>query len=275
MMTTSHIEETLILAEGLVLLRRVDSGLDVQLNRPDKRNALNLGMINALHDIVDRAEEEKPLTLTIRGLPGYFCAGADIAEYHSAASEAAHRQRFTENARDLCRRLTSIESIVVAVVDGIALGGGFELVLSADLVVSGSSSSFALPEVRLGLIPGWGGTQRLVRFVGPNRAKELIMTGTPMSAATAADAGIVTLLVPPGESVDEAAETYLRAISRQAPLALRHAKSAITAAYDPHAGDTIGGSRETLSLLELFLSLDGLEGVRAFSEKREPRFSGQ
>lgn len=274
MKSAGDAEGVVALGNGTVLLRRGAARFDVQLHRPEKRNALTPEMINALHHVLDLATHEQPTVLVLRGVPGCFSAGADIAGYQDAPSHAAELEAFTHRARDLCTRLTSTESIVVAVVDGIAMGGGFELVLAADLVVAAESTRFALPEVRLGLIPGWGGTQRLVRFLGPNRAKDAILTGAVMSAKAAHEAGIVTLLVPSSEALPEAAEAYVESIEQRAPLALRAAKATVTAAYDPNAGDTVGGRLETSSLLRLFSSVDGQEGVSAFIEKRAPQFTG-
>jgi enoyl-CoA hydratase/carnithine racemase len=272
-MTDGGSDGPIALADGAVLVRRAPHALDVQLHRPAKRNALTAEMIEALHHVFDLVAQERPSTVVLRGVPGCFSAGADIAGYLDAPERAAELRAFTERARDLCTRISTSEAIVIAVVDGMALGGGFELVLAADLVVASAQSRFALPEVRLGLIPGWGGTQRLVRYLGPNRAKEAILTGASLSASAAHQAGIVTLLVPDGDDLDAALDSYLASLTR-APLAMRAVKATVSTAYDPGAGDTAGAALETQSLLDLFASADGQEGVRAFVEKREPRFVG-
>ena len=274
MMSAGAREGVVALGDGTVLLRRAAARFDVQLHRPEKRNALTAAMIDALHEVLDLASTERPAVIALSGVPGCFSAGADITAYQNAPAHAAELQEFTLRARDLCTRLTTTESIVIAIVDGIAMGGGFELVLAADLVVASATSRFALPEVRLGLIPGWGGTQRLVWFVGPNRAKELVLTGATMTASRAEDAGIVTHLVPAEIDLQESAEAYLEALTHRAPLALRAGKATIGASYDPQAGDTIGAELETTSLLRLFSSDDGKEGVSAFIEKRTPQFTG-
>lgn len=267
-------EGVVALADGTVLVRRGAGRIDVQLHRPQKRNAITAAMIEALHEVLDIVEAESPAVLVLRGVPGCFSAGADIAGYLDAAAHVPELTAFTARASGLCQRLASSDAIVVAVVDGIAMGGGFELVLAADLVIASDSSRFGLPEVRLGLIPGWGGTQRLVRFVGPNRAKQLILTGTSLGAADAASAGIVTRLVPSAE-LDAASAELIAELTARAPLALRAAKAAIGAAYDERAGQTPGAAVETGHLLELFVTADGLEGVAAFVGKREPQFTGR
>lgn len=260
------------LAGGTVLLTRRAGVLDVQLNRPEKRNALTGAMVEALHEAVSIAEAERPSVLVLRGAPGCFCAGADIAGYLSAATDAAALASFTEQSSDICRRLTTVDTIVVAVVDGIAMGGGFELVLAADLVVASETSRFGLPEVKLGLIPGWGGTQRLSRYVGPNRAKEAILTGAPFGPEDAG--GLVNRIVPSAE-VESAAAALIDTLVAQAPLALRAAKASIATAYDPERGETAGARLETEHLLALFASDDGREGVSAFVGKRTPIFTGR
>jgi hypothetical protein len=174
---------------------------------------------------------------------------------------------------DGTERLTA-RAIVIAAVDGVAMGGGFELVLSADLVIATRRSRFGLPEVTLGLIPGWGGTQRLTRHLGPNRTKRVVLLGEPLTTAEAYEAGIVTHVVPP-EELAVFVEEFAAQLATRAPLALAAAKAAITAAVDPTAGGDAGSALETRLLLELFASEDGREGVAAFTEKRGPVFVGR
>lgn len=269
----ADVEGVVALGDGTVLLRRGEGFLEITLTRPEKRNALTAHMVAALHEAMDLAEGESARVVVIKGAPGFFCAGADIAGYLDAHNKEAELVAFTVAARDLCRRLTTSESIVVAVVDGIAMGGGFELVLAADLVVASESSRFGLPEVKLGLIPGWGGTQRLGMFFSPNRTKEAIFTGQPFTAHEAAAAGLINRLVP-SHDLDAAADEIVTLVCAQAPRAVRGAKQAIATAFDPTRGTTPGAELETLTLLELFASPDGIEGVAAFAAKRPARFTG-
>jgi enoyl-CoA hydratase/carnithine racemase len=160
---------------------------------------------------------------------------------------------------------------VVAVVDGVAMGGGLELVLAADLVVASDTSRFALPEIALGLIPGWGGTQRLVGHLGQNRAKAAILLGEPFGPG---DAGGLVTRVSPAANVDATGRDLVDALAARAPLALRAAKAAIAASYDPLRGATGGADIETEHLLRLFASTDGREGIAAFVEKRPAVFVG-
>jgi enoyl-CoA hydratase/carnithine racemase len=247
--------------------------LRVQLHRAEKRNALTLEMLDALHAALDRVEAEQLSVLLLSGAEGVFCAGADIATYVDAIDDLDALAAFGARAKSLTHRLSRSPAIIVAAVDGVAMGGGFELVLSADLVVATDRARFGLPEIRLGLIPGWEGTQRLARHLGPHRAKEAILLARVLSAAQLADAGIVTRIVAP-EELGAAADELVDALSAQAPLALAAAKAAVTASYELDPA-TPGSDLETRSLLALFASEDGREGVRAFVGKRAPVFRGR
>jgi len=261
-------------AEGTVTLRREPGILFIGLNRPEKRNALNAQMIDGLIAAVESIDLESCSVVVISGVPGYFSAGADISGYRDATTNTASLAEFTDRAKALCRSLTTSGAIVIAAVDGVAMGGGLELVLSADLVVATPSSRFALPEIKLGLIPGWGGTQRLVNYLGPNRAKESILLGEAFGVELAHELGIVNRVVPSDE-LDTAAADLARSLATRAPLALRAAKAAVNASYDATAGQDRGSGLETELLLELFASEDGREGIAAFVEKRSATFVGR
>lgn len=247
--------------------------LRVRLDRAEKRNALTRDMLDALHAALDRVEAEHLSVLVITGTDGVFCAGADIASYVDAIDDLDALAAFGARAKSLTHRLSRSDAIVVAAVDGVAMGGGFELVLSADLVVATDRARFGLPEIRLGLIPGWEGTQRLARHLGPQRAKEAILLARVIPAAELADAGLVSRVVAPD---DLAAETdaLVDALAAQAPLALAAAKAAVTASYEPDPA-TPGSELETRALLDLFASADGREGIAAFVGKRAPVFVGR
>jgi enoyl-CoA hydratase/carnithine racemase len=255
---------------GTVLFTSGQGIAEVQFNRPEKRNALTAGMIDAVHEALDLAERDGARVVVLRGSDGVFCAGADIAGYRDAADNLDELRAFTTRANEFCDRLASGPQIVVAAVDGLALGGGFELVLASDLVVASTTSQFGLPEIALGLIPGWGGTQRLARHLGPNRTKAVILTAERFGASEAGT--LVTQLVEPG-AVHSTALDLAAHLAARAPRALRAAKEAITASYAPVSSD--GAQLEQRRLLELFASPDGIEGVRAFTEKRPAVFTGR
>lgn len=256
------------------VIAEADGGaLHVRLNRPDKRNALTGDMLDALHAAVDRVEAERLPVLVLSGAAGVFCAGADIASYSGAIDDPDALASFGARAKSLVHRLSRTPAVVVALVDGVAMGGGFELVLAADLVVATDRARFGLPEIRLGLIPGWEGTQRLARHLGPNRAKEAIFLARVLSADQLAAAGLVSRVVAP-EDLAEAGEALVAELTAQAPLALAAAKAAVTASIEPDP-ETPGSAFETRALLDLFASHDGREGVEAFVTKRPPAFEGR
>lgn len=247
--------------------------LRVRLDRPDKRNALTREMLDGLHAALDRAEADRIPVMVVSATGAAFCAGADIATYVEAIDDLDALADFGARAKSLMHRLSTSPTIVVAVVDGIAMGGGFELVLAADLVYASDRARFGLPEITLGLIPGWEGTQRLIRHLGPTRAKEAILRARVFSAAEMDEAGLLNGLTSP-DLLPGLVDEVVADLVRRAPLALAAAKRAIGASYE-NDGRSPGSEEETRSLLALFASADGREGVRAFVEKRAARFEGR
>ena len=262
-----------MMADDSVLVRRDGATLHVSLNRPRKRNALNREMLDALHGALDRAEAEGVSVMVLGGSAGVFCAGADLSAYADALDDIEALADFGARAKSLTHRLSQSPVVVVAAVDGVAMGGGFELVLSCDIVLATDRARFGLPEIRLGLIPGWEGTQRLARHIGPNRAKEAIMLARVLSAEDLHAAGLVNHVVA-SEDLERYAAEFADELTAQAPLALAAAKSSITAAVEPDPAST-GSALETQALLGLFRSADGREGVTAFLHKRAARFTGR
>ncbi len=199
-----------------------------------------------------------------------FCAGSDVKEFESLHRRVGEGKLLLEKA--VYRRLARLPVPTIAAIQADALGGGLELALCCDLRVADERAKLGLPEVRLGVMPGSGGTQRLPRVVGLARAKELILMGEPISAAEAAEIGLVNRTVPAGHALDETiamAET----IATRGPLAVREAKQALDLALDLALDD--GLARELDASERIFSSEDMLEGARAFFEKRAPRFTGR
>ncbi|MDH3471041.1 MAG: enoyl-CoA hydratase-related protein [Acidimicrobiia bacterium] len=199
-----------------------------------------------------------------------FCAGSDVKEFESLSGRVGEGKLVLEKA--VYRRLALLPIPTIAAIQADALGGGLELALCCDLRVADERSKLGLPEVRLGVMPGSGGTQRLPRVVGIAKAKELILMGEIISAAEAAEIGLVNRVVPEGRALDEAmamAET----IAARGPFAVREAKRALDMAGDVTLDEGLAG--ELAASERIFSSQDMLEGAKAFFEKRPPRFSGE
>lgn len=199
-----------------------------------------------------------------------FCAGSDIKEFESLQGRVGDGKLLLEKA--VYRRLARLSVPTIAAIQADALGGGLELALCCDLRVADERSKLGLPEVRLGVMPGSGGTQRLPRIVGVAKAKELILMGEIISASEAAGIGLVNRVASAGQAFDEAmriAET----IAARGPVAVREAKQALDAAGDLPLDE--GLARELDASERIFASQDMLEGAHAFFEKRPPRFTGE
>ncbi|MBI3068012.1 MAG: enoyl-CoA hydratase/isomerase family protein, partial [Betaproteobacteria bacterium] len=197
-----------------------------------------------------------------------FAAGADIKEM----AEAGTIEMLQRGIHKLWRTIAACPRPVIAAVNGFALGGGCELAMTCDIIIAGESARFGQPEVRIGIIPGGGGTQRLTRAVGKYKAMKYILTGEMFSAKEAFDMGLVSEVVPDGE-VEKRAIEIARQIAELPPLAVQLAKEAVLAGMD--APLTSALAFEAKSLQILFSSQDQKEGMRAFIEKRKPKFSGR
>lgn len=245
--------------------------LSIVLSRPAVRNAISPGMLTALTEAIVEAADREVRIVTIRGAGGAFCAGADIASYVDPGANLDRLEAFTRSARRLCRMLEELPAVVVAAVEGPCLGGGFELALASDLIIADPGARFGLPEARLGLIPGWGGTQRLTRAIGSRRSRAMILGATLLDASTAHDLGLVAELAPDG-GLTEGLDGLVARLAEGSPLAMVSAKRAIIA-VEPAWPDA-GAEVETTELMSRFASNDGAEGISAFIEKRPPRFTG-
>ncbi len=199
-----------------------------------------------------------------------FCAGSDVKEFESLSGRVGEGKLLLEKA--VYRKLARLPMPTIAAIQGDALGGGLELALCCDLRVAAENAKLGLPEVRLGVMPGSGGTQRLPRIVGPARAKEMILMGQILTAAEAASIGLVNRVVAPGKSL-ATAQSMAETIASRGPLAVREAKRAIDVAADTTLDE--GLAHELDASERIFSSRDMLEGARAFFEKRPPDFKGQ
>jgi enoyl-CoA hydratase/carnithine racemase len=257
------------LAEQLVEASGDGNVALLRLNRPEARNALSPEMMDRLGAEIERLDaDDEARCIVIAGSDEVFAAGADIA---ALAEREFHDSLFHPSAR-FWKVLTECRTPLVAAVSGWALGGGCELALACDLIVASETAQFGQPEITLGIIPGGGGTQRLARAAGKQRAMELVLTGRRFDAHEAERIGVVNLVASDGEWMSAAMELAQR-IARRPPIATRLAKQAVLAADE--TGLTAGLEHER-RLYELAMATeDRVEGMRAFLEKRRPDFSGR
>jgi enoyl-CoA hydratase len=242
----------------------------VTIDRPEARNALSFALLAELADTLetlDRGGRTRVAVLTGSGERA-FAAGADIVELADQTPERLRAERQFE-AWD---RIWAIGMPLVAAVRGFALGGGCELAMSCDVIVAGDDAQFGQPEIRLGVMPGAGGTQRLTRAVGVARAMDLILTGRSMPASEALAAGLVTRVVPAADTLPAALELAER-IAAMPPLAVRAAKRSVLAAAELPLGAGLRAERE--AFFDLFATQDQREGMRAFQERRPAVWTGR
>ena len=250
----------------------VDEGIAVvRLNRPEAANAMNSAVINRLLELFEGLRDNTAVRgIVITGEGKHFCAGADIGEM-TEMDEAAAR-KFVETGQGLMFAIEGVGKPVIAAVNGHAAGGGLELALACDFIVAAESAVFAAPELRLGIIPGFGGTQRLSRLIGKARAKELIYTGQGINARVACAIGLVNRIFPDGSLLDGAVD-IMKGICFHSPVSLRKAKEVIDSGMEI---DLTGACRLELDAFALcFGTCDRKEGISAFLEKRRPDFTGK
>ena len=231
-------------------------------------NAINRGVVLGLSQAFEDAEADQTcrgLVLTGSG-PKFFAAGADISEFGAAGGDNI------ATGQDLTLRMERSRLPVIAAVNGIAFGGGCELALACDVRVAASNARFGQPEIKLGIIPGWGGTQRLPRIIGRSAATELLFSGDPIDAARALELGLVARVVEP-EALLAVALELARRYAQQAPLALAATKRAIAEGLDRPLADGLEAERK--EFVGLFSTADAAEGIAAFLEKRAPTWTGR
>ncbi len=241
------------------------------LNRAEVRNAFNQEMIDELQEalrVIDKDEEIRVLIIT--GAGKAFQAGADIAELSLMAP--LDILRWNEGIVRINGSLEKLRQPVIAAINGAAMGGGLELAISCTLRIMAESAEMALPEVKLGIIPGTGGTQRLPRLIGKGLAAELLLTGDVITAKDAHRVGLVNRVVPDGETV-KAAEELARKIMSNAPVAVEMAKDALEIGKDLPLEHAVQYSQKNCVIC--FSTKDMKEGMTAFLEKRKPNFVGK
>src|ERR671937_1978888 len=252
----------------------LDTSLDghvalCRLNRPDARNALSPELMDELATAVEGFDADPEVRcVVIAGSDEVFASGADIRALRERSFEEALRHP----AAAFWRRLAACRTPLVAAVSGFALGGGCELALLCDMIVASETAQFGQPEITLGIIPGGGGTQRLARAIGKQRAMELVLTGRRIDAAEAQRLGFVNVVAPRKRWLEQAIE-LAEVVARRPPLAVKLAKQAVLAAEEMPLS---AGLLHERRLYELAMATeDRVEGMRAFLEKRRAQFEGR
>ncbi|MFC1522149.1 enoyl-CoA hydratase-related protein [Elusimicrobiota bacterium] len=240
----------------------------VYLNRPQALNALSKQLILDLMETLENLDKDKDVrVIVIAGRGKAFAAGADIKEMQGLTTEDLNKtDQFAS-----WERVRKISKPIIAAVHGFALGGGMELAMSADMIIASESAKFGQPEILLGIIPGAGGTQRLTKLAGKNKAMELILTGDKISARQAQEIEVVNRVVPDDKFMEEV-QKLAQKIASMSPLALKAAKEAINKAQDLPLGEGLALERKLF--YDLFSTKDQKEGMKAFVEKRKAVFTG-
>jgi enoyl-CoA hydratase/carnithine racemase len=241
----------------------------LRLNRPEARNALSPEMMEQLASGLERLDPDPEVRcIVIAGSDEVFAAGADI----KAMSERSFAEALRHPAASFWRRVAAIKTPLVAAVSGYALGGGCELALICDMIVASDTALFGQPEVTLGIIPGGGGSQRLARVLGKQRAMEYVLTGRRFDAEMALKMGLVNQVVKKGKWLQEAVE-LAHTVADRPPIATRLGKQAVLAADETALS---AGLEQERRLYELAMATeDRVEGMKAFLEKRKPEFEGR
>lgn len=252
--------------------QRMDGGiLIITLNRPEKLNALNNDVLNELSKLLSSAKDRPDIkALLITGKDKAFCAGADIA--HLAQCNAQSGYLFACKGQAVFRQLETLGKPSVAAINGYAFGGGCELAMAATLRIASSMAQFGQPEVNLGVIPGYGGTQRLARLVGKGRALDLCLTGRFIDAETAMQWGLVSHVFEPNALIVRGIE-LLNGILTKAPLAIASVMEVIDFGYDLSLTDAL--HLEAVHFAKVCATEDKSEGVGAFLAKRSAQFQGK
>lgn len=251
---------------------RYDDGIVVlRIDRDEALGALSRSILTVMREYLeDLAADDDVRVFMLTGTGKGFIAGADIGEYHGVSQDEF--DDYQRLGRHVFSSIETLPQYTIAAVNGFALGGGFEIALCCDALIASERAKFGLPEVRLGLLPGGGGTQRLSRALGPRFTKQLVMTGELIRAEELDRRGLLAGMYAPEDVLDQAL-TLARRIATNAPLAVRAAKALIADGIELPLEQALTLEQDVLS--GLFRSSDAKEGIDAFVEKREPEFRGR
>ncbi|MGN7123961.1 enoyl-CoA hydratase [Methylorubrum thiocyanatum] len=241
----------------------------ITLNRPKALNAINRQLTAELIDAATRADADPGIgCIVVTGSERAFAAGADVKEMQAASyADMFAGDRFAD-----WERFTALRTPVIAAVAGFALGGGCELAMMCDFILAADTAQFGQPEIKLGIMPGIGGSQRLTRFVGKSKAMEMCLTGRTMDAAEAERAGLVSRVVPAAELAAEAMKAAETIAAMSLPIAMM-TKEAVNRAYETTLAEGVRFERRVFHAM--FATEDQKEGMAAFVEKRPPRFTNR
>ena len=248
-----------------------DRRATITFNRPKALNALNQALLEEFVDAIDQIEAREDVHVLVLTGSGdkAFVAGADITEINQLGPLGA--KKFARRGLDAINRLPQMAIPVIAAVNGYALGGGTEMALACDFIYAAETANFGLPEINLGIIPGFGGTQRLARLIGPNMAREMIYTGKMINAAEALRLGIANKVCAPDQLMEEVA-AVADVIGMKGRVALRAAKQALNNGLNVDLASGLAMENDAFALC--LASQDAREGTSAFLEKRKPDFKG-
>ncbi|OLS29106.1 MAG: 3-hydroxypropionyl-coenzyme A dehydratase [Candidatus Heimdallarchaeota archaeon LC_2] len=243
----------------------------ISLNRPEIMNALSLEMLEEINKALDKAENDNDIrAVVLTGNGKAFCAGVDLKAINALNEE--DRKRLTTLGQSTFKRIEDFPKVVIAAINGYAFGGGLEISMACDMRVASEEAKFGTSEVKLGLIPAWGGLQRLPYLIGMSRAREMVLTGNTYGPAELEKWGLLSKVVPPDELASTAA--FLASnVADNAPLALKYAKQSLNATRTLSIDE--GYKLDTELQDKLNVSEDLQEGITAFLAKRKPKYSGK
>jgi len=255
-----------------LLLEKSEGIAVLTLNRPRSFNSLNAELMEEFLRVLDEIEADPEIgVMILTGHKKFFAAGADISEIRKITT-AVEARPFAQNAQSMFKRLAELDRPSIAAISGLALGGGCELCLACDVRIAADNASFGLPEIKLGVLPGGGGTQRLPRLIGPGLAKEMLFSGDPINAQEAYRIGLVNKIVPGEALMDEAKKMAKTFLARPA-FALRTIKALVNAGLNMDLNSALAHEARCFEIL--FATEDQKEGTAAFMEKRKPEFKGK